>query len=601
MWVQTLASQITFNANSRSNVLDGSFLYGSNMGWYGNNWSDEQVADILVGNPAKGVEGVGVNSLRPALYEYFLEEWGYDVRTETFRYYQTIGARNNTAFIGYPSDEHRENRFYCEQNQSGMFANLYEPIWDNGENGTPVNDRNTYALYVYKTVTRYHNQVKFWEVWNEPDFTTGPNGDKESGEERNWWDNDPDPCDLYAFYAPIQSYIRLLRISYEVIKSVDPEAFVCVGGIGYASFLDAVLRNTDNPDKGKVTAEYPQKGGAWFDCVSFHIYPMYYLREWNNDIGNFDYYRTSDRAVQAIVDRKASFQELIRKYGYGSDYPDKSFIITETNIPSKPFDDMIGSDEAQRNFLIKAAVACQKAGIGALYVYGVADEPLADQSHVYTVMGLYEAIPEMPYNVKVKDSGIAWRTVSRQLGDRKFDKERTQALNLPPEINGGAFYASSTDDYVYALWAVAVGDNERRKADYVFPESWKVKEINGRQWNETGFSLQGNKIELTESPVFVQITKDASGIISPQAAQGFTVNPTLSSGQFTIGLEIQDPENVRIDLYNIAGSLTQHLLINRELSAGYHSLPFDLNLSPGIYILVVSKKSGTMHKKIVIR
>src|SRR3546814_6917796 len=37
----------------------GLFLYGSNMGAY-QGWSDEQLAEILIGNPDKGIAGAGV-------------------------------------------------------------------------------------------------------------------------------------------------------------------------------------------------------------------------------------------------------------------------------------------------------------------------------------------------------------------------------------------------------------------------------------------------------------------------------------------------------------------------------------------------------------
>ena len=275
----------TENANTKANVYDGYFLYGSNMGWLNNNWRDEDVADILVGNTSKGIDGVGVNSLRPALYEFFVETWGYDVRVETFRHYSNIGAKENVVFIGdVPSDEHRERRQYVPERDSESFENLYEPIWDNGENGTPVNDNNYYALYVYKLAQRYKGYVKFWEIKNEPDLTYRWDfAGASPGTFGSWWDNDPPPEQLINWYAPVQSYVRLLRVSYEVIKAVDPGAFICVGGIGYVSFLDAILRNTDNPDGGKVTETYPHTGGAWFDCLSFHCYPMYYLRSWIGD------------------------------------------------------------------------------------------------------------------------------------------------------------------------------------------------------------------------------------------------------------------------------------------------------------------------------
>ena len=496
------------NANTVTNVYNGHFLYGSNMGWLNNNWRDEDVADILVGNPAKNIEGVGVNSLRPALYGFFVEDWGYDVRVDAFKHYENIGAKENVVFIGdSPSDAHRERKQYVPGVASESFENLYEPIWDNGENGTPVNDNNYYALYVYKVVQRYKGQVKFWEIKNEPDLSDWYCAGAEPGVACNWWENDPPPGDLYNWHAPIQSYIRLLRVSYEVIKSVDPEAFICVGGIGYLSFLDAILRNTDNPDRGKVTGDYPFHGGAWFDCLSYHCYPMYYLRSWDNSFGGFSHSRHSDAAVNALKARKEEYEELLLKYGYGGEYPAKEFIVTETNIPGKQIGDNIGSLEAQRNYLVKAAIIGQKNRLSGLYVYGPWDNFEQNQNGwEYDYMGFYKPLPAAPSgNLRVNESGIAWRTLSRILKERKYDPGETANLSLPAGIDGAAFHSLKTNDYIYALWAKTSNDfSESASANYTFPSSINVNKLNVSQWNGSSTDINGRTVSLNGSPVFIK-------------------------------------------------------------------------------------------------
>ena len=497
------------NANTTANVYDGYFLFGSNMGWLNNNWKDEDVADILVGNASKKIDGVGVNSLRPALYEDYVMTWGYDVRVNTFKYYENIGAKANVVFIAdRPSEEHRESKQYVLGLNSQSFNHLYDPIWDNGEHGTPVNDFNPYAKYVYEVAKRYKGQVKFWEIKNEPDLT--PNwycAGAEPGTPCNWWDNDPPPGDLTNWYAPIQSYVRLLRISYEVIKSVDPEAFICVGGIGYASFLDAILRNTDNPDGGKVTEKYPHKGGAWFDCLSFHCYPMYYLRAWDNSIWDFRYSRHSDAAVDALKMRQAELETVLTKYGYGGEFPAKEVIVTETNIPNKRIGESIGSPEAQRNYLVKAAVIGQKNRIRGIYVFGPWDnvEQNAD-GWDYDYMGLYKPLPATPSGVlRVNESGIAWRTASKMLKERRYDPAQTAKLSLPAGIDGGAFHSTKTNDYIYVLWAKTSKDlNETASGSYTFPNTIAVNMLNITLWDGSSTTINGRWITLNGSPVFIK-------------------------------------------------------------------------------------------------
>ena len=475
------------------------FLYGSNMGWKNDSWKDEDVAGILLGNKSRNWEGVGVNSLRPTLPHNFVETWGYNIKVNTFKWYNDNGAKNNTVFIGdSPSNKYREKKQYVSGTPSESYENLYEPIWVNGENGPTVNENNYYALYVYKLVQNYKNYVKFWEIKNEPDFTYSDCGWTASGSGCNWWDRDPAPAELVNFHAPIQSYIRMLRISYEVIKSVDPKAYICVGGIGYESFLDAILRNTDNPDKGKVTDRYPLKGGAWFDCLSFHIYPMYYIRS----------RRHSDAAAAAVENQTDAHTELLKKYGYGKEFPKKEMIITETNIPNKQVGESIGSEVAQRNYLVKLAVAAQKKQINGVYVFSVWDNAEQDaKGGEYDYMGFYRPIPNSPQNatLRMHESGVAWRTTSRLLGERKYDETETKRLNLPSEIGGGAF-STTARDYIYVLWAKTTKDlSEEASATYTFPVSMNVKEMTVVSWNEQETALSGNTVNLTGSPVYIKI------------------------------------------------------------------------------------------------
>jgi hypothetical protein len=501
------------NANTRANPYTGCFLYGSNMQWLNQNWRDEDIADILIGNESRNWEGVGVTSLRPALYENFVETYGYDIRVNTFKYYERIGTKNNVVFIGdQPSDQHRERKQYIPGVSSESYENLYEPIWDQGENETPVNDKNYYALYVYKVVQRYKDYVKFWEIKNEPDFTYAPMcGENGPGETCNWWDTDPDPEILANLHAPVQSYIRMLRVSYEVIKSLDPDAFVCVGGIGYESFLDAILRNTDNPDGGKVTAEYPYGGGAWFDCLSYHIYPMYYLKQWSRP--RFQYFRYSDAAVDAVVRRNNLLTGVLKKYGYdGAKYPAKEVIITETNTPSKQVGDYIGSEQSQRNYLIKVAVIAQQNGISAIYSYCPWDsKEWNENGQEYDYKGFYRPIPNAPESGKLRmhESGIGWRTMSRLLGERTYDATETARLNLPVTVNGGAFYSAATGDYVYALWARTSKDmDETASATFTFPPALNVTKMVSISWDEKETVVSGSAIRLTGDPVFVRLNVD---------------------------------------------------------------------------------------------
>jgi hypothetical protein len=158
----------------------------------------------------------------------------------------------------------------------------------------------------------------------------------------------------------------MLRITYEVVKSIDTSALVAVGNIRRVNFLDAILRNTDNPNAGKITASYPYKCGAYFDMLTFNSPLQYTLKEWDDTKKIFNYHRHSDAAVKKIQDMKTSFEKKIASYGYNDTlYPRKHFVLAKANVPRKQYTDrdFIGSVEAQRNFLMKMFVKGQAIGL----------------------------------------------------------------------------------------------------------------------------------------------------------------------------------------------------------------------------------------------
>ncbi len=496
-------------ANDFIPPYSGAFGYGSNMGFYPP-YRDEQLADIA----AK----IGVTTLRPGFFADFAEFWGYDIRQNAFRHYDSLGFKDNVCFIGYPAPKHRDNTIYCGKDSSALFANLYEPIWDKGENGTPVNDKNYYALYVYKVVKLYGKSVKFWEIWNEPDFATTFKTEMAAGLPGAWWNTNPDPCE-YALHAPIQHYIRLLRVSYEVIKSIEPNDYVCVGGIGFPSFLDILLRQTDNPTDGSTTPQYPLRGGAYFDVVSYHSYPHIdnSVREWSDKINGFQYFRHSDRAVTGVFKKKKQFEEVLTKHGYeGKKYPIKPFIITECNLPAKAVGEFMGSYEAQRNFIIKALVKAQMHGLWQFHVYQLGEITFEkDLRNEFDLMGLYQKLEgQKVYASPVTESGVAFHTTSQLLSKLTFDAAETAKLSLPDNVDGGAFLNKKTGEKIYCLWAKTNTDqSELASATFSLAQNsdktLTIKQLNSMAWDFSKTkkvqTVSSKNINLTGSPIFLRI------------------------------------------------------------------------------------------------
>ncbi len=504
-------AQVNYTANDTITSYDGYYRPGANPGYYGGNWDNYSLTDLAAGNPAVGVKGAGVKAFRGGLPESFALVWNYDAWKPVYEYYRAAGLEDNTLFVGYAHPDHRDTIDYCagDNVETQMFLNLYEPIWDNGENGTPVNDQNYYAKYIYTLAQKFGDDIRFWEVWNEPGFDlSGFKSWLQPGQAGNWWENNPDPCDI-IIRAPILNYIRMMRITYEVIKTVQPNDYIVLSGVGNDSFLDALLRNTDNPD-GSVTADYPLKGGAYFDIMGFHVYPSIdgSIRKWNNTTQSFDYFRHSDAAVDGYGERIANRNILLAQYGYdGITYPKKLLTVTEINVSRQTFAESFGSPLLQHNYILKAALYSLDNKVIQTHIYDLGERRKEEDAvGEFDLMGLYQNLNTItPYAQVINDEGIAYRTFTQLLYAASKDTAKTNAMILPQGVRGGA-YKQKNGDWIYILWAKTTTDlSEEASASYDFPTSFP-NQLFQKDWDygETNVEIMTSSqgLTLTSSPVF---------------------------------------------------------------------------------------------------
>lgn len=584
-------SQSSFSANDIVPPWSGNFEYGSNMGYFMPNYGDKALATLA--------KEYGASSIRPGLYQHFLETWGYDSRLSHFQYYDSLGLRNIVAILGFPAEKDRDPAYYCPNEQSTLFDKLYQPIWDNGEHNTPVNEANPYALYVWKTANQYKGLIKTYEIWNEPDFGTG-HGGLQPGQPGNWWENVPLPCET-KLKAPPFFYIRMLRISYEVIKQVDPEALIAVGGLGWPSFLDVLCRYTDEPLEGKeIPDKYPLKGGAYFDCMSFHAYPHLdnSLRTWDDAAGGFINFRHSDAATDGVWRLKNHFNSVLEKHGYNNAiYPKKHWICTEFNLPRRAFGDFIGSESAQVNFLIKTLVTAQMNEMAQMHIYSIADEtPAQEAKNEFAFMGLFKNLEHVPAG-KAVPNDIAWalKTTATLLDNLEFDPLKTEAMKLPSNVRGAAF-RNAQGQYQYVLWASTTLDqDESAEATYAFPPQFTLKYLDAKPWHfsQTGahYLLNAKQLKLNGSPLFLSET-----FITNDFPKTPKVSPNPSKeGRAVFEFWMYEEAYVSVAVFDTRGRLVAKLLDHERLIAGPQALPIELANQPNgvYYIRLVTPESNT--------
>mgnify|MGYP002625096206 FL=1 len=488
------------NKGAYLSVPDSSKLqyrFGNGLGYVGKGWDDAKMANLS--------SMAGYDGQRKKLPEQHLVTWGYGIEVDDCKVNTKLGILDVIGYLATPTKAHSSN---ATDNAELCYPdNLYEPIWL--EDGT-VNPSNYWAYYVYQVVSHYKDYIKIWETWNEPDYT------RNYGDVGNWKSNPPNPKDLVHWYGTIFEYIRLLRITYEVAKKVDPDCFVATGGLGYSEFLDAILRYTDNPDEGKVTDEYPAYGGAYFDCDAYHQYPQYGVTDLETGKAYND--NGSDSLAKKVVILKKNHEYTIKQYGFdGKQFPKKIYVNTETGVNSEEKEGTVGGDLVRRNWILKLALYCIEYDVKQHHML-----VLTGSSGDYNDLDTYVSMEEGFKNLKSSSKGrLALQKI--KLGKFEFDESETSKLrdNLPAGLTGIAlrrkFEKEEGEDYygyMYSVWVYCekeeIGEEQEIQLD--IGDSLKV------DWLGNEVNLKNNdKFTVSSTPIFLLLRESKESSPSPSS------------------------------------------------------------------------------------
>ena len=425
------------------------YRLGNGLGYIGNGWDDARMSNLS--------SLAGYDCQRKKLPEQHLTTWGFGIEVGDCMTNSKLGILDIVGYLAQPLKNHSSN---ATNNEELCYPdNLYKPIFL--EDGS-VNPENYWAYYVYRTVTNYKDYVKIWETWNEPDYTR--NYDNVG----NWKTSPPQPEDLTHWYGSIFQYIRLLRITYEVAKKVDPDCFVATGGIGYSEFLDALLRYTDNPDDGSVTKDYPAYGGAYFDCDAYHQYPQY----GTTDLETGEAYNDngSDMLAKKVVILKKNHEYTLKNYGFGNPYPKKIFVNTETEVTSKKVDG-VGGDLERRNWILKLALYAIEYDVKQVHLLNLVDN---DGYGDFTDVGKFTTLEDAFKKLKSSSKGrllLKKINVGKYIFDEKKTKKLRESLsnNITgivlkrkfPKVENETHYA----EYIYSFWRYCENEDTSEEID----------------------------------------------------------------------------------------------------------------------------------------
>ncbi len=182
-----------------------------------------------------------------------------------------------------------------------------------------------FANFMQDLVARYSAapyNVKYWEIWNEPDADQSLPGDNPYG---CWGDRND------SYYGG-RDYGKMLQLVYPQIKSADPQAQVLVGGLLLNCQPNGGCVHAQESD---VIAKFLQGilvggGGPYFDGVSFHAYDVYWYQ-----VGQYGVTRWNSawNTTGPTVIAKSNFvKSVLTSYGV----PSKFLMNTETGLLCLP-------------------------------------------------------------------------------------------------------------------------------------------------------------------------------------------------------------------------------------------------------------------------
>ena len=419
----------------------GYFRFGDNPGFYGSGIDRRESSQLSV--------AAGASSLRTTLPEYYLQKWGDAIEVDDYASYGPLGLGHHVCFLIGPSHEHSNAPADAQDYELAHYSpkNLYEPIF--AADGS-VNPSNYWAAYVARVAKTYGQYLDVYEVWNEPDQVGG-----------NWqatlaWESSaPNAKDLIWWNDSIFSYIRMLRITHEVVHQFDADASVTVGGIGYGSFLSALLRYTDEPKAGAVTADYPETAAKYLDILSYHYYPVF---------GG----GSSDAGALGLLSARDDYRARLQAAGAG----ERQFVVTETGAPRYAVGGMVGGAEYAADYLVKVMVLGHFEGLLGIDWFAQGDgAAIGASTDSFAYMGLYFDYSKATQvsDVKLSPQGQAYAWLKGWLPNTTADADALAELGLPDTVRGAAFRADDGRK-LYVLWAHTTTD-ESATASYALPAS----------------------------------------------------------------------------------------------------------------------------------
>ena len=307
----------------------------------------------------------------------------------------------------------------------------------------PPKDMEDWREFVDTVLKRYHRLIKYWEIWNESDFIF-------------WW-------------GTYEQYAELLKVGYQAIKKVDPDAQVLIAGPAWIGGLRVADRVFDSPTWLKTCLQ--GDGKNCFDILNYHSY---------GDIG-------------LLLGKVAQVRQIAAAEGC-----QKPVWCTETG--SNSFGTPQG-ELRQCEFLVKACVSLLAAEVPRMFWWELRDDPI----QFYPTSGLFRK------DYSPKPSAVAANTLLSVIDGATF----VQSIRRSNDVV--EYYFSKDKTNIAVVWRDGLPANHSILIGTSKPV--ELIDIVGRR--ET-LTPSGNRITFAVSrlPVFLigvpELSREAPNLVTPE-------------------------------------------------------------------------------------
>ncbi|MCL1467699.1 glycosyl hydrolase [Argonema galeatum] len=164
--------------------------------------------------------------------------------------------------------------------------------------------------YVRTVATRYKGKIRYYQLWNEPNYKT--------------------------FYTgTVEQMVTLSREAYQILKQVDPSITV----------VSPSATTYQDEDTSWVEEYFAKGGGNYADAIAYHFYVK------------------KGQKPEKIIPLITTVKEIMAKYGLSH----KPLWNTEAGWDRK----MLSSDREQAAYLVRAYILNWTAGVSRFYYYGL--------------------------------------------------------------------------------------------------------------------------------------------------------------------------------------------------------------------------------------